>query len=365
MSKRAGTVVTLEDLVDAIGVDAARYALARYTADSTIDLDLDLWTKAVQRQPGLLRAVRPRPAVRDPAQRRRPRHGAGRTPTTFDPSLLSHEQEGELLRALAEFPRVVAGRGRAARAAPGGALPRGHRRDVPPVLRRRAGCCRMGDEEPAPTCTGPGCCSSTPPAPCSPTASACSASPPPSGCDMRAHEAGWAHADGAPAGPPGCGSPRDANALVAAAVVARPPARTSTACSRSAASTLPRPGRRARLAGVRPRRGRLPGPGPRLPRRRSPATTSSTPARRSSARRSPAGSPRRGSASTSAPAASWPSRCGPASTRPGSASTATTRPSPSCAARSRPASAGSSSTRSHEIERLAARGRASSAAPPG
>ena len=61
MSKRAGTVVTIDDLVDAIGVDAPRYALARYTTDSPIDLDLDLWTKASQRQPRLLRAVRPRP----------------------------------------------------------------------------------------------------------------------------------------------------------------------------------------------------------------------------------------------------------------------------------------------------------------
>jgi arginyl-tRNA synthetase len=45
MSKRAGTVVTVNDIVDAIGVDAARYALARYSLDSTIDLDLDLWTR--------------------------------------------------------------------------------------------------------------------------------------------------------------------------------------------------------------------------------------------------------------------------------------------------------------------------------
>ena len=61
MSKRAGTVITLDDLVDAIGVDAARYALARYSVDSPIDIDLDLWTRATQRQPGLLRAVRARP----------------------------------------------------------------------------------------------------------------------------------------------------------------------------------------------------------------------------------------------------------------------------------------------------------------
>jgi arginyl-tRNA synthetase len=45
MSKRAGTMVTLEDLVGALGVDAARYALARYSTDSPIDLDLGLWTR--------------------------------------------------------------------------------------------------------------------------------------------------------------------------------------------------------------------------------------------------------------------------------------------------------------------------------
>ena len=42
MSKRAGTVVTMEDLVDVVGVDAARYALARSSADSTLDIDLDV-----------------------------------------------------------------------------------------------------------------------------------------------------------------------------------------------------------------------------------------------------------------------------------------------------------------------------------
>ena len=106
-------------------------------------------------------------------------------PRRSTPTLLTHEKEGDLLRALAEFPRVVAGRRRAARAAPGRALPRGHRGDVPPVLRQRAGCCPMGDEEADRPATGPGCCWSTPPAPCSPTASTCSASPPRSGCEPR------------------------------------------------------------------------------------------------------------------------------------------------------------------------------------
>ena len=40
MSKRAGTIVTLEDLVEAVGVDASRYALARSSMDSMIDIDL-------------------------------------------------------------------------------------------------------------------------------------------------------------------------------------------------------------------------------------------------------------------------------------------------------------------------------------
>ena len=42
MSKRAGTVVTLEDLVDAVGVDAARYALERSSYNQSIDIDLAL-----------------------------------------------------------------------------------------------------------------------------------------------------------------------------------------------------------------------------------------------------------------------------------------------------------------------------------
>jgi arginyl-tRNA synthetase len=110
MSKRAGTVLRLDDLVDAIGKDAARYALARYTSDSSIDIDLDLWARATSDNPvfyvqyaharvsSILRnaedlgLVLPLP-VDDHAP--------------FDPGLLVHEKEGELLRALAEFPRVV------------------------------------------------------------------------------------------------------------------------------------------------------------------------------------------------------------------------------------------------------------------
>jgi arginyl-tRNA synthetase len=51
MSKRSGTIITLDDIVAAIGVDAARYALARYSLDSAIDLDLDLWTQQNNENP--------------------------------------------------------------------------------------------------------------------------------------------------------------------------------------------------------------------------------------------------------------------------------------------------------------------------
>ena len=87
------------------------------------------------------------PGSRRPAQRRRPRARAAATTSTRP----AHPRaEGDLLRALAEFPRVVARGGRAARAAPGRALPRGHCRVVPPVLRRLPGAAagRRGADRP-------------------------------------------------------------------------------------------------------------------------------------------------------------------------------------------------------------------------
>ncbi|MEO7351031.1 MAG: arginine--tRNA ligase [Marmoricola sp.] len=106
MSKRAGTVVTIDDLVDAIGVDASRYALARFSSDSTIDLDLDLWARQSSDNPVFYvqyAHARVASILRNGADLGLAPAGAG-----FDPSLLAHEKEGELLRALAEFPRVVA-----------------------------------------------------------------------------------------------------------------------------------------------------------------------------------------------------------------------------------------------------------------
>ncbi len=107
MSKRAGTVIRLEDLVDAIGVDAARYALARSSADSTLDIDLDLWSRRSSDNPVFYvqyAATRAASVLRNAAEM----GIAEPDPDTVDLSLLSHPRESDLLLALAEFPQVVA-----------------------------------------------------------------------------------------------------------------------------------------------------------------------------------------------------------------------------------------------------------------
>ncbi|WP_405105002.1 arginine--tRNA ligase [Micromonospora sp. NBC_01405] len=107
MSKRAGTVVNLEDLVDAIGVDASRYALARYSSDSPIDIDVELWTRATRDNPVYYVqyvAARTASVGRNAAEVGLTRGDAD----AFRPELLAHDKENELLKALAEFPAVVA-----------------------------------------------------------------------------------------------------------------------------------------------------------------------------------------------------------------------------------------------------------------
>lgn len=110
MSKRAGNVLTLEDLVEAIGVDATRYALARSSSDSTIDLDLALWSKQASDNPVFYvqyAATRAASILRGAAEMALPVP----PPAEVDVSLLTHPREQELLLALAELPRVVASAG--------------------------------------------------------------------------------------------------------------------------------------------------------------------------------------------------------------------------------------------------------------
>ncbi|MEU1626722.1 arginine--tRNA ligase [Streptomyces sp. NPDC020096] len=107
MSKRAGTVVTLEDLVEAVGVDAARYALARASVDSMIDLDIDLLTKQSNENPVFY--VQYAHARLCAVQRKAQEIGASMgEPDDFEPSLLNHEREADLLSVLGEFPQIVA-----------------------------------------------------------------------------------------------------------------------------------------------------------------------------------------------------------------------------------------------------------------
>jgi arginyl-tRNA synthetase len=107
MSKRAGTVVTIDDLVGAIGVDAARYALARYSSDVNIDLDLELWAKASNDNPVYYVQYAHARTCRMVENAADLGMSLDDAVAAFDPALLSHEREGDLLRALAEFPRVV------------------------------------------------------------------------------------------------------------------------------------------------------------------------------------------------------------------------------------------------------------------
>lgn len=103
MSKRAGTVITLDDLVEAIGVDAARYSLIRSSVDSPIDIDLALWSSASNENPVYYvqyAHARLSALARNAAE-------LGMTADTANLGLLSHEKEGALIRSLGEFPRVL------------------------------------------------------------------------------------------------------------------------------------------------------------------------------------------------------------------------------------------------------------------
>jgi arginyl-tRNA synthetase len=106
LSKRAGHFVTLDELVDAVGVDAARYTLARYPADSQMTLDIALVTKHTNDNPVFYvqyAHARISSLLRNAAELTITRGD------DYDPSLLAHDREGDLLGALGEFPRIVAG----------------------------------------------------------------------------------------------------------------------------------------------------------------------------------------------------------------------------------------------------------------
>ena len=106
LSKRAGTIITLEELVEKVGVDAARYTLIRYPVDTPMVLDVDLLKRRTNENPVYYvqyAHARIAAVLRNAAEL-----GVSFGSEHFDPELLVHERERELLGGLAQFPEIVA-----------------------------------------------------------------------------------------------------------------------------------------------------------------------------------------------------------------------------------------------------------------
>ena len=106
LSKRAGTIITLEELVEKVGVDAARYTLIRYPVDTPMVMDIDILRRNTNENPVYYvqyAHARIAAVLRNVAELAIPT-GLDH----FDPSQLTHDRENELLGTLAEFPGVVA-----------------------------------------------------------------------------------------------------------------------------------------------------------------------------------------------------------------------------------------------------------------
>lgn len=106
LSKRAGTIVTLEDLVEEVGVDAARYTLTRYPVDSPLTMDIDVITAHTNDNPVFY--VQYAHARIASVLRNAQELGVDWRSADFDPGLLTHEKENDLLGLIAEFPGIVA-----------------------------------------------------------------------------------------------------------------------------------------------------------------------------------------------------------------------------------------------------------------
>lgn len=105
LSKRAGTIITLEELVEKVGVDAARYTLIRYPVDTPMVMDIDILRRNTNENPVYYvqyAHARIAAVLRNVAEL-----GIAMELTAFDPSQLAHDRENELLGTLAEFPRIV------------------------------------------------------------------------------------------------------------------------------------------------------------------------------------------------------------------------------------------------------------------
>ena len=107
LSKRAGTIITLEELVEKVGVDAARYTLIRYPVDTPMVMDVDVLRSRTNENP--VYYVQYAHARICAVLRNATDLGIKYGADLIHPELLVHERERDLIGALGVFPRVVAG----------------------------------------------------------------------------------------------------------------------------------------------------------------------------------------------------------------------------------------------------------------
>ena len=103
LSKRAGTIITLEDIVEEVGVDAARYTLLRYPTDSPMVMDVEVLKSRTNDNPVYyVQYAHARiAALLRNAEELDIKVGK------FNTSELTHEREIELIGTLSDFPIVV------------------------------------------------------------------------------------------------------------------------------------------------------------------------------------------------------------------------------------------------------------------
>lgn len=109
LSKRAGNIIELKDLISWLGADAVRYSLARFPADSPLTLDPELLKKNSNENPVFYvqyAHARSRGTARNAAEAGVERQVNGKD--AFDASLLDHATENELLSYLGSYPSIVA-----------------------------------------------------------------------------------------------------------------------------------------------------------------------------------------------------------------------------------------------------------------
>ena len=106
LSKRAGTIITLEELVEKVGIDAARYTLIRYPTDTPMVMDIDLLKKNTNDNP--VYYVQYAHARICAVLRNAKDFGIEYGVNSYNPELLVHEQERELIGFLSQYPRIVA-----------------------------------------------------------------------------------------------------------------------------------------------------------------------------------------------------------------------------------------------------------------